>query len=156
MADTTFVSKVTHIVATWLNDVNIAVYRAIGAGGLAPITPTEVVTNLGLNQGSRTTNVKSLLGFCSAAKITMILAGTQTDVTTELQACVDAVSPVNGSGLLAGTVVLPDNSKLLITATLDCTNSRTGVTLIRDGLRIEGNGVILTGATALDKKWIIE
>ena len=48
MADTTFVSKVTHIVAAWLNDVNKAVYRAIGIGGVAPTTPAEVRSNLGL------------------------------------------------------------------------------------------------------------
>lgn len=51
MADTTFVARVTHIVATWLNDVNKAVYRAIGTGanGVAPTTPAEVRTNLGLS-----------------------------------------------------------------------------------------------------------
>lgn len=50
MADTTFVDKVTHVVAAWLNDVNKAVYRAIGTGtgGMAPTTPGDVRTNLGL------------------------------------------------------------------------------------------------------------
>jgi hypothetical protein len=48
MADTPFVSKVTHILATWLNDINKTVYRALGTGGVAPVTPAEVRDNLGL------------------------------------------------------------------------------------------------------------
>lgn len=50
MADTTFVDQQTVVFAAWLNDVNIAVYRAIGTGfgGLAPTTPAEVRANLGL------------------------------------------------------------------------------------------------------------
>lgn len=48
--DTVFVSKVTHINAAWLNPVNVAVFRAIGTGtnGIAPTTPADVRTNLGL------------------------------------------------------------------------------------------------------------
>lgn len=50
MADTTFVAFVTKIVSSWLQDVNDAVYRAIGtgAGGVAPTTPAAVRQNLGL------------------------------------------------------------------------------------------------------------
>lgn len=48
MSDTTFVANQTHIVSTWLNDVNDAVYHAIGTGvgGVAPTTPADVRTNL--------------------------------------------------------------------------------------------------------------
>ncbi len=49
MADTTFVDKATHIIASWLNPVNKAVYRAIGAGGAAPETPAQVRDNIGLS-----------------------------------------------------------------------------------------------------------
>lgn len=50
MSDTTFVdfSQATPIVAVWLNDVNVTVYRALGAGGVAPTTAAQVVTNLGV------------------------------------------------------------------------------------------------------------
>ena len=48
MADTTFVDGSTVIIDDWCNDVNIATYRAIGAGGVAPTTPADVRTNLGL------------------------------------------------------------------------------------------------------------
>ncbi len=61
MADTTFVSKVTHIVRAWAQDVNNAVYRAIGAGGVAPTTPAEVRTNLGLDSTVNPTGA-SLIG----------------------------------------------------------------------------------------------
>lgn len=51
MTDTTFVNKETLTDEAWFNDVNAAVYRAIGTGfnGLAPTTPAEVRQNLGLN-----------------------------------------------------------------------------------------------------------
>ena len=55
---------------------------------------------------------KNLLDFCSDAKRTTILAGTITDVTTELQAAVDAVCPLVDTGMFAGTVVLPDSCQL--------------------------------------------
>lgn len=45
--DTTFTDQQTKIVAAWLNDVNIAVYRALSAAGVAPATAADVVTNLG-------------------------------------------------------------------------------------------------------------
>jgi len=63
MADTTFVSKVTHVLASWLNPVNVAIYRAIGTGtnGVAPTTPADVRTNLGLTSTSATSGA-SLIG----------------------------------------------------------------------------------------------
>jgi hypothetical protein len=55
MADTTFIDFSQPTVnASWLNDVNIAVYRAIGAFGVAPSTPAQVLTNLGLSAGMQT------------------------------------------------------------------------------------------------------
>lgn len=36
------------ITAAWLNDVNTAVYQALGTGGVAPTTPAQVISNLGL------------------------------------------------------------------------------------------------------------
>lgn len=46
MSDTTFTSG-TVIASTWLNEINDAVFSAIGAGGVAPTTPAMVRTNLG-------------------------------------------------------------------------------------------------------------
>lgn len=65
MADTNFVSKVTHILATWLNPVNKAVYRAIGSGGVAPETPGQVRDNLGLSATSPPSGA-SLIGNSTA------------------------------------------------------------------------------------------
>lgn len=51
MSDTTFTPFVSGIPASWLNDINIAVYRAIGsqAAGVysAPTTPAQVLANIG-------------------------------------------------------------------------------------------------------------
>lgn len=65
MADMNFVSKVTHILATWLNPVNKAVYRAIGSGGVAPETPGQVRDNLGLSATSPPSGA-SLIGNSTA------------------------------------------------------------------------------------------
>jgi len=48
MTDTTFVNQDsnTPIVASWLNDVNIAIYRVLGAAGVSPTTAAQALTNL--------------------------------------------------------------------------------------------------------------
>lgn len=48
MASTNFQDgqSTTPIVAAWLNDVNVAVYEALGVGGVAPTTPDIVLRNL--------------------------------------------------------------------------------------------------------------
>jgi len=48
MSDTTFVDGTTPVPAAWFNDVNIAIYRALGAAGVAPTTATQVLNNLGI------------------------------------------------------------------------------------------------------------
>lgn len=49
MSDTNFVDYSTVIPASWLNDVNKAVYRALGAAGVAPTTAAQVLSNLGVS-----------------------------------------------------------------------------------------------------------
>lgn len=51
MAKTTFVDKTTVIEAEWLNEVNDAVFDAIGDGTSAPTTGAEVRTNIGAGTG---------------------------------------------------------------------------------------------------------
>jgi len=48
MTDTTFVDKnlSTPIVSSWLNDINVAIYRALGIGGVAPANAVQAITNL--------------------------------------------------------------------------------------------------------------
>ena len=142
---------------TWSAEPSSGWYRkalndfwySVGNEDIFQITKTGVALAVGKTAtGFGSTGTSSnLLAFCSPAKVASILAGTQTDVTTELQACIDSVCPVSGSNLTAGTVILPDKSKLLTTVRVNCTNSRQAGTLIRDGLCIKGNGVILTGQT---------
>jgi hypothetical protein len=61
MADTVFVdNSVPLIVAAWLNDINVAVYRALGstggAGGTPPATASSVLANLGTNASGASQN----------------------------------------------------------------------------------------------------
>lgn len=47
MADTAFISHTTVIQATWLNDVNAAVYKGLANNGAIPTTPAQVLTSIG-------------------------------------------------------------------------------------------------------------
>ncbi len=65
MADITFVDQVTVVPALWLNDINIAVYRALGLGtaplGVAPTTAGAVRNNIGLNAVTATGTADALV-----------------------------------------------------------------------------------------------
>jgi len=68
--DTTFTDQQTKIVAAWLNDVNVAVYRALGTAGVAPATAADVVTNLKaeiISQLAISAYIQTLLPAASAA-----------------------------------------------------------------------------------------
>ena len=93
MSDTTFVSKVTHVLATWLNDVNKTVYRAIGIGGVAPTTPVEVRNNLGLSAIIDPTGA-SLIG----KRLSLL-------TSTNVQAYIDDLESNDGASMIGLTPV---------------------------------------------------
>lgn len=77
MASTTFVdySQNTPIVAPWLNDINAAVYNAIGTGGPTPAAPkssVDVLTNLGLLSAGGANNVEYQLAYSGAVLRTLM------------------------------------------------------------------------------------
>lgn len=75
MTDTTFVDRqAPTIKASWLNDINKAVYRAIGAGGVAPVTPANVLTNLGITAGGA-----SLVGYVGPGGFLRTVASKELD-----------------------------------------------------------------------------
>lgn len=55
--NTTFIDGTTPVMAEWLNEVNDAVFEAIGNGVTAPTTPAAVKTNLGLDQVDNTSDL---------------------------------------------------------------------------------------------------
>src|SRR5882762_1180416 len=65
MSDTTFVDKVTTVLAAWLNDVNMVAYRALASGtaplGVPPTTFLGVQANLGLLAVTDTGAVNALV-----------------------------------------------------------------------------------------------
>lgn len=121
MSDTTFTDGTTVVDASWLNDINIAVYRAIGAGGVAPTTPAQVVANLGV---------------VSAAQVQ---AGTQNyaaDTSGVANTITLALTPV----LTAYTDGMPIRFK--------AANTNTGATTLNagpSGLSVTKNGAALAG-----------
>jgi len=68
MADTVFSSGVI-IASTWLNDINNAVYHAIGTGTVAPTTPGQVLANIGAASSGANTNITSLTGLTTALAV---------------------------------------------------------------------------------------
>lgn len=76
MSSTTFVdySSATPIVASWLNDVNDAVYKAIGTGGSSPVAPkthADVIANL---------NLAAVVGTPDQVRVTLGLSQVLTSV----------------------------------------------------------------------------
>lgn len=92
-------------------------------------------------------HIVNLMDFLSNAKRTTVIAGTMTDVTTELQAAIDAVCPTYATNAMAGIVYLPYGAKLETTTRINATNSRANGTLCRDHLRLAGQGVMIIGSS---------
>lgn len=102
MAKTTFVDKVTHLVASWLNPVNLATYDAIGDGTNAPTTHAQVRTNIGLAATTAPTGA-SLIG----------TSGTYSDVQTFI-----TVIESIGGALIVGTQPTGDLTAATVQAQL--------------------------------------
>lgn len=100
MADTNFTDLSTSIVASWLNDVNVAVYRAIGSGGNAPTTPSIVRSNIGAAVSGANNDITSLTGLTTALSVSQGGTGAKTasDARTNL-----AVAGLADANTFSGT-----------------------------------------------------
>jgi len=134
MSDTNFIPQVTPIVNTWAQDVNDAVYRAIGTGGggSAPATPADVLTNLGISgsggaalvgytQGSTgsvpRTAASKLQESCSVLDFGAVGDGV-TDSTVAIQAAITYLETLPHGGCL----IYPPG-EYLVSSTLRITKS---------------------------------
>lgn len=109
MSSTTFVDYVTPVPANWLNDVNNAIYSAIGNGTVAPTTPAQVVTNLGLTgtsitytppgTGAVSRTLQSKLSDVISVKDFGATGNGTTDDTTFIQNALNYIASI-GSGSL--------------------------------------------------------
>lgn len=77
--NTTFIDGTTPVMAEWLNEVNDAVFDAIGNGVTTPTTPAAVKVNLGLDQVDNTSDLDK-----------PISTATQTALTNETNARIAA------------------------------------------------------------------
>lgn len=86
MASTNFIDGITTVLAAWLNNVNVAVYSAIGDGVNAPTTPAQVRTNLGLGPLAILTTVPIASGGTGAttAIAALLALGERTSTTGTL------------------------------------------------------------------------
>jgi hypothetical protein len=117
MADTVFVdNSVPLIVAAWLNDINVAVYRALGstggAGGTPPATASSVLANLGTNAsgasqsvflGALAGNLTAPLVLAAAAVPTPASDNTTKVATTSF---VQSAVAAGVKGILAGATTI--------------------------------------------------
>lgn len=104
MTDTTFVDQSTLIPSTWLNDINIAVYRALGTAGVAPTTAAQVIANLNLPtiprlaDGTTPANGLGMSGFQFGTAYPAGTAGAELQVKPTIVASIAALRALPKSG----------------------------------------------------------
>ena len=86
MSRTNFINQSTVITANWLNSVDATVINAIGDGGNAPASASEVKTNLALNNLNNTSDVNKPVSLATQnaldAKLTIPAFGTVGNILT--------------------------------------------------------------------------
>ena len=127
-------SPQTPIRASWLNDVNVTVYQALGAGGIAPTTAAQVIANLGIPTLTQlaASNGATLVG-SGTGTVASVLASLQLADYTALRAYAGDRQSVYVTGYLvtaapsgiAGAFVRDDH---------DTTSADNGGTIIVDAL----------------------
>lgn len=131
MADTTFI-KGTVIQPAWLNDVNDAIYAAIGDGTSAPALPATVLTNLGL---------RGAIGSALMGGISVINYGVVADDATARTANTTILRQLISTVANGGSALLQFRGKVLFP--LGGTVYLNGVLALRDGMELELNGCTL-------------
>lgn len=112
MSSTNFVDQQTVVVAAWLNDVNDAVYSAIGNGTNAPASPADVRTNLGIGttgssilKGDGTggiVNATSGTDYAPATSGTSLLKGNGSGGFSNAASGTDYAPATSGTAILKG------------------------------------------------------
>lgn len=100
MASITFANG-TLVPPSWLNDVNLTIYQAIGAGGLAPTTPLQVTTALTFVQLGAGAVTYALLNKLRESTSVPDFAADPLGVADSLAAFNAAATAVGTSGIVA-------------------------------------------------------
>ena len=112
MSSTNFIDGQTTVASPWLNDVNAAIYAAIGTGGanpVAPKTPADVRANLGIGTNSQpgVTNIAALRALSKTAVSSSFVAGYNAAGDggggTYYLDPADTTSPDNGGTIIVAT-----------------------------------------------------
>ena len=116
MSDTNFISQVTPIASTWSQDVNDAVYRAIGtgAGGSAPATPADVLTNLGISDSGGAALVGYTQG--SIGSVPRTVASKLQESVSVLDFGADPTGVLDSTAAIQAAINAASNSVLFIHA----------------------------------------
>lgn len=139
MADTNFIDSQTPVVASWLNDVNDAVYSAIGNGTTAPTTHAEVLANIGAAPSSFVSNLAASSGSSLVGNIASGTGATARTVQAKLRDVVsvkdfgavgngvaDDTNAFKNALAASNSVYVPDGT-YKITSTIDIDKSNVTV-----------------------------
>ena len=138
MSDTTYVDySVPAVNAAWLNDVNMAVYRALGVGGIAPLTPIAVVTNLGFSL----TTGSTLIGWIQSG--TGAMSRTVSEKTREMVSVMDFMTAAQKADALSG-----------FTPVVDCYSAFAAMWAYAKS--IGGTYIIPPGNYLLNTQWVCD
>lgn len=143
MASTTFVDFVTPVPAAWLNDVNTAIYTAIGTGGgspLSPLTPQQVVNNiqyLNSGTGAVTRSAFSKFGDEVSVKDFGAMGNGIADDTTAFNSALAYLESLGG-----GTLIFPAGIYIL-SAVVTTTMTTNGASIT----------IVGAGADATELRW---
>jgi hypothetical protein len=140
MSDTNFQdapNTTTPIVSSWLNDVNVVAYRALGAGGIAPTTAAQVRTNLDLptNTALAASTGASLVGFLQSG--TGAVPTTVQAKERQVISAFDYMTAAQIADVQAGTLTL--NVAAAVSAMFTYANTLSGARLLfpRGAYRID-------------------
>jgi len=145
-------SQGNRIDSAWLNDINIAVYQALGAAGVAPTTAANVLDNLGFSAF-----VQTVIGAATAAALRTLLGSTTTGDALFVTASAAAARTLLGTQTVASagrniagrTNSAAPNSKIDITADELIVKDSTGAAQALASVSVTVD-ITASGANGLD------
>ena len=102
MASTTFTDNVTTILSSWLNDINTVAYTVVGNGTSVPISVAQLLTNVGLNNVTNTSDANKPVSTAQASAIAL-----KSDLATTTTKTTSTGSSIVSSGTTAQRDISP-------------------------------------------------
>lgn len=98
MSGTNFIDKSTVITAVYMNGVDRAIYDAIGDGNVPPASPSDVRTNLNLNNVDNTSDLNKPVSTATQTALDLKVDKDSTTGAATLPSGTTAQRPTGGAG----------------------------------------------------------